>query len=193
MAPAPGLHHPQTMDRTTFGGDTRIPPTVRLILLDCFETLVELDAAGYRPRRGVVDFLDHFTKRRAVPMGVVSDAEEVLVLRTLEQAGLRRRFKAVFHRGNASRILPDGRHRKDLVPVLAHFRIPAAEAVFIGDSPLDGEAAKDAGVPFVRVPRSEDRGFTFARLISGASRYHSGEFSAQFLDTYLGRRDGTAP
>ncbi|MFM2090178.1 MAG: Haloacid dehalogenase-like hydrolase [Planctomycetota bacterium] len=176
------------MDRTTFGGDTRIPPTVRLILMDCFETLVELESTGYRARRGIGDFLDHFTKRKGVPVAVVSDAEEILVLKALDQAGLKKRFKAVFHRGNASRLLDDGRHRKDLAPVLAHFRIPVEQTVFIGDSPLDGEAAKEASVPFVRVPRSEDRGFTFTRLITGASRYHSGEFSAQFLDAYLARQ-----
>lgn len=175
------------MERTTFGGDTRIPPQVRLILCDCFETLVELDGPSYRARRGVCDFLDHFAKRKGVPVGVVSDAEEILVLKALEQAGLRRRIVAVFHRGNASRMLEDGRHRKRLEPALAHFKVAPASAVFIGDSPLDGEAAKEAGVPFVRVPRSEDRGFTFTRLISGASRYHSGEFSSQFLDTYLGK------
>jgi D-glycero-D-manno-heptose 1,7-bisphosphate phosphatase len=35
-----------------------------------------------------------------------------------------------------------------LLRALAHFRIPAAEAVFVGDAPCDQEAARRARIPF---------------------------------------------
>ena len=72
--------------------------------------------------------------------------------------------------------------------LVARFRVAAPEAVFIGDSPLDAEAARHFAVPFVRVPRSEDRDFTFSTLIRGPSRYQSSEFSTVFLERYLNRK-----
>ena len=49
---------------------------------------------------------------------------------------------------------------------------------------FDSLAAGEFGVPFIRVPRSEDATFSFAQLISGPSRYRSGDFTAVMLDRY---------
>lgn len=163
-----------------------IGPQTRLILLDCFETLVELDGVSYRARKGVIAFLEHF--RAKLQLAVVSDATETLVRAALTQATLDGYFRRVYHRDNALEQLPDGRLRKRLdVPLLEHGLNPD-QAVFIGDSPLDAEAALRFQVPFIRVPRSEDRAFTFAMLIAGPSRYDSAEFSATFLDQYRNDR-----
>jgi phosphoglycolate phosphatase-like HAD superfamily hydrolase len=171
-----------------FGGATTIGPDVRLILLDCFETMVELDGATYRPRLGMTDFLTHFGARIGIPILVVSDATKQEVDAALTQARLASYVVKVYHAGNAAEDLGDGRRRKRLDVPLADFSVKPTQAVFIGDSPLDAQAAQHYGVGFIRVPRSEDRSFSFATLISGPSRYRSQEFSITFLDRY-GRKD----
>lgn len=167
-----------------FGGDTVIPSGVRLILMDCFETLVELEARGYVPRQGIGDFLRYFVRERQVPVAVISDAGEELISAALKQAGIRHFVHGLYHAGNASETLPDGRTRKRLDVPLADYGVPAGEAIYIGDSPLDGDAAQRFGIPFIRVPRSEDLAFSFSSLITGPSRYRSADFTAVMLDRY---------
>ena len=166
------------------GSDTIITARTRLILLDCFETLVELDAGTYRARRGVTEFLAHYGLRQPTPMAVISDAELAVVDGAIVAAGLRDAFAAIYHAGNASEPLSGGRARKRLDVPLRDFAVDARATVFIGDSPLDAEAAVHHDVPFIRVPRSEDRAFTFATLIGGPSRYDSARFSLTFLDRH---------
>ncbi len=167
-----------------FGGATTIGPDVRLLLLDCFETLVELEGTVYRPRLGMTDFLTHFGSRIGIPIAVISDAKKSEVDAALAQARLTTFVVALYHAGNASEVLEGGRSRKRLDVALGDFKIKPVQALFIGDSPLDAEAAQHYGVQFIRVPRSEDRSFSFANLISGPSRYRSQEFNITFLDRY---------
>ena len=115
---------------------------------------------------------------------VISDASEELIASALKQAGIRHFFQALYHAGNASEALPDQRQRKRLDLPLADFKVAAEDAVFIGDSPLDAQAAQHHHVPFIRVPRSEDTSFTFSALITGPSRYRSADFSAVLSDRY---------
>lgn len=164
-----------------FGAATVIGPGTRLILADCFETLVALGSAGYRARRGVPAFLDHFTMRLRIPLSVVSDAAAVAVEEALSQAGLRGAVRRIWHAGDAVVERAGGRRLKDLARVLDGEGAMAAHAVFIGDSQLDAEAARLAHVPFIRVPRSEDADFSFAALIQGPSRYASGHFSQALI------------
>jgi hypothetical protein len=167
-----------------FGGETVISKDVRLILMDCFETLVELDEKGYGPRQGIGDFLRHFVRDRKIPVVVISDAGEDLILSALTQASVRHLIAAIYHAGNASEQLGEGRVRKRLDRPVADFKIKAEDAVFIGDSPLDAQAAQHYGMPFIRVPRSEDAMFSFTTLITGPSRYRSGDFSEILTDRY---------
>jgi phosphoglycolate phosphatase-like HAD superfamily hydrolase len=167
-----------------FGGSTVITPGIRLILLDCFETLVELEGGAYRPRHGMREFLIHFSTRAAVPVAVVSDAEQSQVEGAIRTAGLGDYLVAVYHAGNAAESLGGGRTRKRLDKPVTDFSLRPEQAVFIGDSPLDAEAAKHYQVHFIRVPRSEDRNFSFASLITGPSRYRSQEFNQIFIDRY---------
>jgi len=172
-----------------YGSNTTITTKTRLILLDCFETLVELDGAVYRPRKGVKDFLTWFRNRQPTTLVVISDAEQSLVEGALSQAGLTEFVFAIYHAGNALERLDEGRSRKRLdIPIMAA-GVSVAESVFIGDSPLDGEAAAHYQVPFIRVPRSEDRAFSFTGLINGPSRYNSQEFSVAFLDSFAKKPD----
>ena len=104
-----------------FGAGTIISGDAKLILLDCFETLVALEGSKYRARNGVVAFLDHFSGK--ADLVVVSDAEEETVVKALDQAGLQSRIKRIYHAGNA--IVRDGagRIRKRLDVPLTDFKI----------------------------------------------------------------------
>jgi phosphoglycolate phosphatase len=46
-------------------------------------------------------------------------------------------------------------HPEQLKVILAHFNIKPDQMIFIGDSPLDGQAAQAAGVPFIAYRNSE--------------------------------------
>jgi predicted HAD superfamily phosphohydrolase YqeG len=171
-------------DMPQFGSTTTIGLDVRLILLDCFETIVELGKDGYVPRLGMLDFLIHYSARIGIPLAVMSDGASEQVEQALKQAKVRSYFVAVYHAENAAEDLGDGRKRKKLDAPIQDFQLKPAQVVFIGDSPLDAEAAQHYGVQFIRVPRSEDRSFSFATLISGPSKYCSQEFELTFLDQY---------
>jgi FMN phosphatase YigB (HAD superfamily) len=175
------------------GSQTVIPARVRLILFDCFETLVELRGPSYVVRTGVADLLAHFHRQRGVSLAVLSDAAEEQVVAALTQAGIADRFARVYHAANASEDLGEGRTRKRLDVPLRDFACDRDDAIFVGDSPSDASAAQHYQVPFIRVPRSEDRGFSFATLISGPSRYSSAEFSAAFIAQYLQRQPPMPP
>ena len=175
---------PNTERNASTTSGTVITHDIRLILLDCFETLVELEGGSYRPRRGMGDFLAHFAGRIGTPVAVVSDAAQAEVARAVDASGLGGHLVRIYHAGNAAEDLGGGRARKRLDLAVADFKIRPEQAVFIGDSPLDAEAAQHYGLRFIRVPRSEDRGFSFASLITGPSRYQSQEFNLKFLERY---------
>ena len=167
-----------------FGADTVISGKTRLILMDCFETLVVLKDGIYEPRQGIIAFLDHFAGRRSLPIAVISDATQGAVNVALRQAKLFNRIRDIYHVDNASETLNAGRLRKRLDIPLRDYALRPEQAVFIGDSPLDAEAAVHYGVPFIRVPRSEDQAFCFTKLIEGPSRYDSGEFLGNLMRTF---------
>lgn len=167
-----------------FGAATVVPADVQLIVLDCFETLVEMRQRRWIPRQGMPEFLDHFARRRQVPVAVLSDGEQAAVEAAVAQAGLGDRLVAVVGAPASLGQLPDGRVLKRLDALVASFGAATARTVFIGDSPLDAQAAQHHGVPFIRVPRSEDDAFSFSVLISGPSRYQSTEFASVFLERY---------
>jgi FMN phosphatase YigB (HAD superfamily) len=171
-----------------YGSITTITARTRLILLDCFETMVELVDGVYHPRAGIVEFLRHFGLKRGIPLVVISDATLPIVEAALDQSGLRPSIVSIYHAGNALESMSDGRVRKRLDVPMKDLGVRPQLTVFIGDSPLDAEAAKHHEVPFIRVPRSEDKSFTFKALIHGPSRYDSAEFSATFLEQYLKRK-----
>lgn len=168
----------QTPSQTVIGS------WVQLIMLDCYETLVELDGGHYRARLGVRRFLAHFRRNLGVPCVVVSDGAAEQVMKALLQADLTTEVSAVYHAGNALETFPDGRMRKRLDRPLVDFRVRAEHAVYIGDSKFDQAAAEHHRVPFIRVPRSEDATFSLESLITGPSNYRSGEFELGFLNRY---------
>jgi len=171
-----------------FGAATVITAATKVLMMDCFETLVAYVDGAYVAREGIVAFLVHHITRRQLPLAVVSDATESAVVAALRQAGLWSYVNHCFHDGNAQEKTSEGRTSKRLDVVLQFYRVQASEAVFIGDSPMDARDAQRYQVPFIRVPRSEDRSFSFATLIQGPSFYTSGHFSSVMLKEYLDRK-----
>jgi len=64
----------------------------------------------------------------------------------LESFGLDRYFSCVM---TAGRVVNPKPHPEPLLKVLEHYGIAAGQALFIGDSEVDRQAAEAAGVPFV--------------------------------------------
>lgn len=64
----------------------------------------------------------------------------------LESFGLERYFSCVM---TAGRVLNPKPHPEPLLKVLEHYGIGADQALFVGDSEVDREAAEAAGIPFV--------------------------------------------
>ena len=116
-------------------------------------------------------------------MVIHSDAQRALVTKALDQAGLIDKFDAIYDAENAGESLDDDTALKCLDIPMKDYRVEREQTVFIGDSPMDAISAHNYGVPFIRVPRSEDQSFTFAMLINGPSRYSSEVFE-QILDDF---------
>ncbi len=171
--------------RRQLGADTVLSDRHRLVLMDCFETLVQFQDGHYIARNGIIAFLEEITRRRRKTVVVISDAAEPVVVAALKEANLQGYLREVYHAGNSAEDLGHGRLRKRLNVPLKQLGFTREEAVFIGDSPMDAEAAGHHRVPFIRVPRSEDATFTFLSLLTGPSRYDSGEFSQTMLNAYL--------
>lgn len=169
--------------RQQLGADTMLTDRHRLVLLDCFETLVQFLDQRYIPRQGILSFLEELRRRRKV-LAVISDAPEPAVLAALRESGLRGYFREIYHAGNAAEDRGQGRFRKRLDLPLSQLGFTREEAIFIGDSPFDAEAAEHYRIPFIRVPRSEDASFSFVSLLTGPSRYDSGEFSSTMAQSY---------
>jgi phosphoglycolate phosphatase-like HAD superfamily hydrolase len=171
-----------------FGADTTIDSRVRLLILDCFDTLVELGEDGsYHPRKGVEPFLRHYGHRIGLPLVVLSDAEQVHLEAVLHSCALATWFSGVYGAPRSVEQREDGRLLKRLDVALADQGIAAGDCIFIGDSPLDALAAQNHGLRSIRVPGSADRDFSMEQLIEGPSRYHSAEYTTRMLRRY--RRD----
>ncbi|MHC5067410.1 MAG: HAD family hydrolase [Planctomycetota bacterium] len=166
---------------THFGSKTMLDDDLVGVALDCFDTLVELDEATYRPRRGVIGFLEYCRDQRGLVLVVLSDAHSDRLRRVLQGTGLDHYFDRLYYGCGAIDIDDEGRPMKHFRNVLADYSITAEQLLFIGDSPLDAEAARRAEIKFIRVPGSADREFGFRRLITGPSGYNSGAYSRKML------------
>lgn len=96
-----------------------------------------------RPFPGVVDLLDRFC-REGVPMGVVTSKSREMAVRTMQVCGIAERFEILITPEDVQRSKPDPE------PVLAALtRLNGARrqrVLFLGDSPMDVEAGRAAGV-----------------------------------------------
>lgn len=146
-----------------------------------------MEKRSYVPRNGIPAFIRHF-QSLGKHLVIHSDATRDLVDKALEQAGLTNVFDAIYDADNAGESLDEETALKCLDIPMRDFKVERLETVFIGDSPMDAISAHNYDVPFIRVPRAEDRNFTFAQLIKGPSRYSSEVFE-QVLDDYYKNPD----
>jgi phosphoglycolate phosphatase len=91
---------------------------------------------------GVRELLE-FLKGRGVKMGLVSNKPHEFTLITLEKLGLMPYFGAVLGADATPNKKP---HPEPLLAALKKLGVSPSEAVMIGDSPVDAEAARAAGM-----------------------------------------------
>ena len=91
---------------------------------------------------GVRKLLD-FLKGRGIRMGLVSNKPHEFTLITLDKLGLAPYFKAVLGADATPHKKP---HPEPLLTALSQMGAKPSEAVMIGDSPVDAQAARAAGM-----------------------------------------------
>ena len=114
--------------------------------LDVFkEAYRQLEDRNSRLFDGVIEFLDGTEgKVRAILTNKLTELAKVV----LDRFGILDRFDLVIGYDTTSYRKPDP---KALVWVLGALRVAPHEAVYIGDSVVDADTAKGAGVPFILV------------------------------------------
>ncbi len=137
---------------------------------------------SYIARQGIREFLNHFRERDRYIV-IHTDATKALVEKALSEAGLSGEFDAIYDAENAGESLDEETALKCLNIPIKDFGTSIEQSIFIGDSPMDAISAHNYGVPFIRVPRSEDTNFSFTQLTHGPSRYSSEAFE-QVLDDF---------
>ncbi|MBI5888411.1 MAG: HAD-IA family hydrolase [Deltaproteobacteria bacterium] len=90
----------------------------------------------------------HFSEK-GKKMAIVTNKPERLSIKILENFGLSKNFHMVVGGDTLPSRKPDP---APLVKVINDMRVEATRAVFIGDSPIDGETGKKAGVFTIGVP-----------------------------------------
>lgn len=91
---------------------------------------------------GAIELLD-FLKGRGIGMGLVSNKPHEFTLITMEKLGLSPYFKAIL---GADAVPNKKPHPEPLLAALAKIGAKPSEAVMIGDSPVDIQAARAAGM-----------------------------------------------
>lgn len=115
----------------------------------------ELFDAELRPFPGAEEVLAELS-RRGVPMAIVTSRLRRATLRGLDVCGLSRHFQVIITPEDVAHAKP---HPEPVLLALRHLGVPAAEALFVGDSPHDvaaGRAAstRTAGVLWGPFPRA---------------------------------------
>ncbi len=97
---------------------------------------------------GVTETISHF-REKGKKMAIVTNKPERLSNRILERFGLSENFQMVVGGDTLPTRKPDP---APILKVIGDMRIEPERAVFIGDSPIDGETGKKAGVFTIGVP-----------------------------------------
>jgi phosphoglycolate phosphatase len=92
---------------------------------------------------GVWELLD-FLKNRGIKMGLVSNKPHELTLMTLDQLKLAPYFTVALGADATPNKKP---HPEPILTILQRMGVSTSEAVMIGDSPVDVEAARAANIP----------------------------------------------
>jgi len=113
---------------------------------------VELKALeDARPMPGAAETL-HYIVGKGVRIGVATRSHRAYALEALSRSGLSLYVEVLLARDDVEHPKPDPRH---LLQAVAAFDAEPGEAVFVGDTTTDQSTAREAGVPFIGIPRNE--------------------------------------
>jgi pyrophosphatase PpaX len=101
----------------------------------------QLFEAELRPFPGAEEVLSELS-RRGVPMAIVTSRLRRATLRGLDVCGLSRHFRVIITPEDVVHAKP---HPEPVLLALRHLGVPAAAALFVGDSPHDIAAGRAAG------------------------------------------------
>ena len=141
---------------------------IELLVIDFCDTLVYFptcDNLGFKPRQGVMDFLEYYRKK-GVPIAISSDEQRAGIDNVITGLGIRGYIAAIY---GTEHLIPNDElvMLKDISRICIDFSTPPERTLVIGDNPgIDGESAKKAGANYIHVPiYFLDKEFTFDRLL----------------------------
>ena len=119
----------------------RTPDETRAMLDTYREHQDSLLEAALQPYPGAEEVLAEL-ERRGVPMAIVTSRLRHATLRGLDICGLSRHFEVIITPEDVRNAKP---HPEPVLLALERLGVPAAEALFVGDSPHDIAAGRAAG------------------------------------------------
>jgi phosphoglycolate phosphatase len=131
----------ENLNRKTLGLDDPQKLAEGLVILKDYYREHAVDHVVIYP--GVWELLD-FLKNRGIKLGMVSNKPHDLTLLTLDKLKLSPYFTVVL---GADAMVNKKPHPEPLLTVLERLGVSPSEAVMIGDSPVDVEAARAANIP----------------------------------------------
>ena len=141
-----------------------IDDSIRLIILDCYDTLFIRDKREqWVLRKGVKEFLDYYKNKK---LAISSDSEKQPITDLVKKYYLEDYFKGNIY---GEEIYDEDTEIKHLDQVLYYTQEKAEHTLFIGDDfhNRDSASAKTYGIKFIKVPNGkEDETFDFRNLIS---------------------------
>jgi len=156
----------------------RIPPHKKLIILDAHDTIFKRDLSrqadapleaaedkdkvAWVLREGFLNFIDYFHGVLGLRIVISSDGGKQKLTEISRRFGI---FKSLEKIYGSDHMDPDT-YLKRLDLILQEMGVAAAEALFIGDGPIDGKSCEHYGVDWIQVPNTiEGREFSFNRFL----------------------------
>lgn len=133
-----------------------------LVILDFYDTIVQLEGEAWLPRRGIGELLLAL-QRSGKRLAVCSDAGEDRIQERL--GSLVEYFAHIY--GHSTLVHEDETYYKDLGRICEEQGVPKERAIFLGDNYVgtDERSAKRYGIEYIRVPNArEDRDYDFLQL-----------------------------
>ncbi len=121
---------------------------LRLAELDSIMDTVELERVAETKEIGGAKELLVFLRSRGIKVGVLTRGCEDYARSALSITGMIQLVDEIECRNPNAKAKPDPESYLRLVRAL---RVPKEETIFVGDHPIDGQCASNAGVPFVAV------------------------------------------
>lgn len=140
-------HIGQGVEHLVQGAFPEIPPVRHDEVIEAFRVqYLATPHCGGTLYPGVVETLMPFRAMRNVRLAVATNKYSPIAEETLADYLPEVRFDAVFGPDRVPRKKPSGQH---LLSTLAAVGVPPERALYVGDTWVDREAARNAGIPFL--------------------------------------------